>query len=123
VTRVLFVGLRNAGRSQLAAALYEARGGEARSAGCRPAGELYEAVVEALAELDLDVSGRVPRALDASDVEWADLVVTMEGADAGPAASGRPSIHWNVAEPAALCLEEVRELRAVLEAKVAQLPL
>ena len=46
--KALFVCVENAGRSQMAAALYERRGGEARSAGSRPAAELHEAVVEAL---------------------------------------------------------------------------
>jgi arsenate reductase len=48
MTRVLFVCAQNAGRSQLAQALYELRGGEARSAGSEPAEEVHEAVVEAL---------------------------------------------------------------------------
>ena len=44
--RVLFVCVHNAGRSQIAQALYERRGGEARSAGSQPATQLHEAVVE-----------------------------------------------------------------------------
>jgi arsenate reductase (thioredoxin) len=51
MTRVLFVCVENAGRSQIAQALYERRGGKARSAGSHPADELHEAVVEALEEV------------------------------------------------------------------------
>ena len=58
--KALFVCVENAGRSQIAQALYERRGGEARSAGSRPAAELHEAVVEALEEVGIDVSGRTP---------------------------------------------------------------
>lgn len=123
MTRVLFLGVRNAGRSQIAEALYVRRGGEARSAGCEPAGELFEAVVEALAEIDIDVSARMPRVLTVADVGWADLVVTMGCADAFPALSGKTHLDWNFAEPAALCLEEARELRAALAHRVDQLPL
>jgi arsenate reductase len=123
MTRVLFVCVENAGRSQLAQALYERRGGEARSAGSAPATELHEAVVEALDEIGIDVSARVPRALGREDVEWADLVVTMGCGDACPVLPGKEYVDWNLPDPAGLCLEEVRELRAVIEDRVASLPL
>jgi arsenate reductase len=123
MTRVLFVCVENAGRSQFAQALYEQRGGEARSAGSHPAGELHEAVVEALQEVGIDVSGRVPRALEQSDVEWADLVVTMGCGDACPVLPGKEYVDWNLPDPAGLCLDEVRELRTVIEQRVSSLPL
>jgi arsenate reductase len=123
VTRVLFVCRENAGRSQLAQALYERRGGEARSAGSEPAGDLYEAVVEALEEVGIDVSGRRPRALTRGDVEWAELVVTMGCGDACPVLPGKEYVDWNLPDPVGLCLEEVRELRAVVEQRVGALPL
>src|SRR6476646_2815932 len=121
--RALFVCVENAGRSQMAAALYERRGGEARSAGSRPAAELHEAVVEALEEVGIDVSGRTPRALSRQDVEWADLVVTMGCGDACPVLPGKEYVDWNLPDPAGLCLEDVRELRAVIEQRVSSLPL
>ena len=121
--KVLFVCVENAGRSQIAQALYERRGGEARSAGSRPASELHRAVVEALGEVGIDVSGRTPRALRHEDVEWADLVVTMGCGDACPVLPGKEYLDWNLADPAGLCLEEVRELRGVIEQRVSSLPL
>jgi arsenate reductase (thioredoxin) len=121
--KALFVCVANAGRSQMAAALYERRGGEARSAGSRPATELHEAVVEALEEVGIDVSGRTPRALMREDVEWADFVVTMGCGDACPVLPGKEYVDWNLPDPAGLCLEEVRELRAVIEQRVSSLPL
>ena len=123
MTRVLFVCVQNAGRSQMAQALYEHRGGEARSAGTQPASELHEAVVEALEEVGIDVSGRTPKALTQDDVEWADLVVTMGCGDACPYVPGKEYVDWNLPDPVGLCLEEVRELRAVIEDRVAGLPL
>jgi arsenate reductase len=120
---VLFVCVQNAGRSQIAQALYERRGGEARSAGSQPAAELHEAVVELLEEVGIDVSGRKPKALTREDVEWADLVVTMGCGDACPALPGREYVDWELPDPAGLCLEEVRELRSVIERRVASLPL
>lgn len=123
MTRVLFVCVQNAGRSQLAQALYERRGGEARSAGSQPADALHEAVVESLAEVGIDVSDRVPRALTQEDVKWADLVVTMGCGDACPVFPGKEYVDWNLPDPVGLCLEEVRELRSVIEGRVAALPL
>jgi arsenate reductase len=123
MTRVLFVCVENAGRSQLAQALYERRGGEARSAGSQPADELHEAVVEALEEIDVDMNGRRPRALTRADVEWAEIVVTMGCGDACPVLPGKRYLDWELADPAGLCLEEVRELRADVERRVAGLPL
>jgi arsenate reductase len=122
MTRVLFVCIQNAGRSQIAQALYEARGGEARSAGSRPADEVHPVVVEVLEEVGIEVSGRRPRALDRSDVEWADLVVTMGCGDACPVVPGTRYVDWNLADPAGLCLDEVRELRDEIARRVAELP-
>jgi arsenate reductase (thioredoxin) len=121
--KVLFVCVENAGRSQIAQALYERRGGEARSAGSKPAAELHEAVVEALEEIEINVSGRKPKALEREDVEWADLVVTMGCGDACPVIPGKRYLDWNLSDPAGLCLDEVRELRSVIDAKVSSLPI
>jgi arsenate reductase (thioredoxin) len=118
MTRVLFVCVQNAGRSQIAQ-----RGGEARSAGSQPADEIHPVVVDALEEVGIDVEGRVPRALSRDDVEWADLVVTMGCADACPVVPGTQYVDWQLADPAGLCLEDVRELRAAIERRVAGLPL
>jgi arsenate reductase len=122
MTRVLFVCVRNAGRSQLAQALYERRGGEARSAGSNPGDEIHEAVVEALEEVGIDISHRTPKALTRDDVDWADLVVTMGCGDACPVVPGKRYLDWNLPDPVGLCLEEVRELRAEIERRVAELP-
>ena len=122
MTRVLFVCVQNAGRSQLAQALYESRGGEARSAGSRPAAEVHPVVVDALEEIGIDVADRKPKGLAEADIEWADLVVTMGCGDECPAIPGKQYIDWNLADPAGLCLEDVRELRANIERLVTELP-
>jgi arsenate reductase len=122
MTHVLFLSVRDAASSQLARALHERRGGEARSAGTDPAAELDEAVVEALAEVGIDLSGRVPALLTPDDAEWADLVVAI-GCDARALAPGREHLDWNLPDPVGLCLEEVRELRAAIDVRVAALPL
>jgi arsenate reductase (thioredoxin) len=118
VQRVLFVCVQNAGRSQIAQALYEARGGEARSAGSRPAEEVHQAVVEALEEIGIDIGGRIPKKLAAEDMEWAELVVTMGCGDDCPYVPGKRYVDWNLADPAGLCLEEVRELVAEIGRRI-----
>jgi arsenate reductase (thioredoxin) len=123
MTRVLFVCVQNAGRSQIARALYEARGGDARAAGSAPADEVLPAVVDALDELGIDISDRQPRGLTRDDVEWADLVVTMGCGDACPVLPGKEYVDWNLPDPAGLCLDEVRELRNTISQRVDQLPL
>jgi protein-tyrosine-phosphatase len=119
--RAYFVCVGNAGRSQIAQALYERLGGEARSAGSRPETELHQAVVEALEEIDVDVSTLHPKPIRQEDVEWADVVVTMGCGDACPVLPGKQYVEWNLVDPVGLCLEEVRELRSDIARRVAGL--
>jgi arsenate reductase len=121
---VLFVCIQNAGRSQVAQALFEraAEGGhEARSAGSRPAERVHPEVVEAMAELGVDLGGRTPRGLDRSDLEWADLVVTMGCGDECPVIPGKQYVDWELPDPAGQPLEAVREVRDEIERRVASL--
>ena len=122
MTNVLFVCVQNAGRSQMAQALYERLGGAARSAGSSPAADLHPAVVGAMHEVGVDLRGRVPRSLDRSDVEWADLVVTMGCGDACPVIPGKRYIDWDLVDPAGLCLTDARELLDEIARRVAELP-
>jgi arsenate reductase (thioredoxin) len=119
--RAYFVCVGNAGRSQLAQALYEQLGGEARSAGSRPEHELHPAVIEVLAEVGIDGSALRPKAIDAADVEWADVVVTMGCGDACPVLPGKRYVDWNLPDPAGRPLEEVRALRDDIARRVAEL--
>jgi arsenate reductase len=121
VKRVLFVCIHNAGRSQVAQALYERAGGEARSAGTDPSDEIQQAVAEALEEIGIDLSGRRPKRLTQEDADWAELVVTMGCSDACPVLPGKRYLDWNLSDPAGLCLEEVRELRDDIARRVAEL--
>ena len=123
MTNVLFVCVQNAGRSQMAQAFYERRGGFARSAGSEPADEVHPVVVDVMREVDLDLDGRVPRRLERADVEWADLVVTMGCGDACPVIPGKRYVDWNLADPAGLCLTDARELRDDIARRVGRLPI
>jgi arsenate reductase (thioredoxin) len=110
--RLYFVCVGNAGRSQMAEAFAKQAGHEARSAGSRPATHLDPEVVEAMRELGIDLSGRVPKGITEEDVEWADVVVTMGcGEDACPVLPGKRYIDWQVRDPIGLPLGEVTEIR------------
>ena len=122
MTRVLFVCVQNAGRSQMAQALYERRGGEGRSAGSAPASEVHPVVVEAMAEVGIAVDGRAPRRLEQDDVEWAELVVTMGCGDACPVLPGKRYLDWDLPDPAGASLADTREIRDEIARRVVDLP-
>ena len=119
--RVLFVCVQNAGRSQMAEALYQRRGGEGRSAGSNPAEHVHPEVVEALREVGVDVGDRKPRGLSRNDVEWAELVVTMGCGDACPVLPGKQYVDWELPDPSGASLEEVQALRDEIERRVSRL--
>jgi arsenate reductase len=116
--RAYFVCIGNAGRSQMAQALYERLGGEARSAGSRPEHELHPEVIEVMQELGVDLSDRRPRGIEQDDVEWADVVVTMGCGDACPVLPGKRYLDWNLPDPVGRPVEEVRALRDDIQRRV-----
>ena len=86
---VLFVCVHNAGRSQMAAAFLHALGGDrvvVRSAGTAPADTINPVVVEAMAEIgiDLHANGAHPKRLEDAAVQASDVVVTMGCGDTCP---------------------------------------
>jgi arsenate reductase (thioredoxin) len=119
--RVFFVCIGNAGRSQMAQAFYERRGGEARSAGSRPEREVHPQVAEAMREIGISLDDRRPRGIEPKDVEWADLVVTMGCGDACPVLPGKRYVDWNLPDPVVMPIEEVRALRDDIERRVGML--
>jgi arsenate reductase len=111
---VLFVCVHNAGRSQMAAGLLDemARGRvHVRSAGSDPAAELNPAVVEAMAEVGVDLSREFPKPLTDDAVRAADAVITMGCGDACPIYPGKRYEDWELEDPAGKDLETVRRIR------------
>jgi arsenate reductase len=121
VQRALFVCVQNAGRSQMAQALYERRGGEARSAGTRPAEAVHPEVVEAMREVGIDLAGRKPKGLERADAEWADVVVTMGCGDECPYVPGKRYVDWDLPDPAGRDVDGVRAIRDEIERLVTAL--
>jgi len=122
---VLFVCVHNAGRSQMAAGLVTLRsGGEVnvRSAGSDPAEVVNPLVIEAMAELGVDLADAFPKPLTDEVVRAADVVVTMGCGDACPIYPGKRYEDWQVADPAdASSLEEVRSIRDDIDIRVQRL--
>jgi arsenate reductase len=118
---VLFVCVQNAGRSQMAAGLmnYRARGKvHVRSAGSDPAEQINPAVVEALAELGIDMNEAFPKPLTDEVVRAADAVVTMGCGDACPIYPGKRYLDWELEDPAGKDLETVRAIRDEIDGRV-----
>ncbi|MBA8823731.1 protein-tyrosine-phosphatase [Saccharopolyspora lacisalsi] len=118
---VLFVCVHNAGRSQMAAALLAHHAGgrvTVRSAGSTPAEEINPAVVEVMAELDLDLSRESPTKLDTASVEASDVVVTMGCGDACPVFPGKRYLDWQLDDPAGKPVDQVRPIRDEIDRRV-----
>ena len=124
MAHVLFVCLHNAGRSQMSRALFErATAGRhtAESAGTTPGDRVHPVVVEVMAELGIDVSGRVPQKLTTELAERADVVVTMGCGDECPYIPGKRYIDWDLPDPKGRPVDEVRATRDEIERRVAAL--
>ncbi|MGW2029577.1 arsenate reductase ArsC [Streptomyces sp. NPDC001811] len=118
---VLFVCVHNAGRSQMAAAFLTHLAGdrvEVRSAGSAPAGTVNPAVVEALAELGIDISAELPKVLTVEAVQASDVVITMGCGDTCPVFPGKRYLDWELPDPAGQGVEAVRPIRDEIEKRV-----
>jgi arsenate reductase len=114
MANVLFVCLQNAGRSQMSQALFEqAAAGRhaARSAGTTPAEHVHPEVVTVMAELGIDLSDHIPKALTDDLARWADVVVTMGCGDRCPYIPGRRYLDWDLTDPHGRDLDAVRAIR------------
>ena len=115
---VVFVCVQNAGRSQMAEALFN-RAAEgralARSAGSRPADAVHPVVVEAMAEDGIDLSAARPKGLSPDVLDGVDWVVGMGCGDECPLVPGAKRIDWDVSDPSGLSLNEVRGIRKDIE--------
>ena len=118
---VLFVCVHNAGRSQMGAAFLMYLGGgrvEVRSAGSAPADTVNPAVVEAMAEVGVDISAETPKVLTVEAVRSSDVVITMGCGDACPVFPGKRYLDWQLEDPAGQGVEAVRPIRDDIERRV-----
>jgi len=119
---VLFACVHNAGRSQMAAAFFNALADPARaravSAGTRPADRVNPVVVEAMREAGIDVSTATPRQLTAELARDARWLITMGCGDECPVVPGVRREDWPLADPANQPIEQVRAIRDEVRARV-----
>ena len=91
------------------------------SAGSQPADQLNPAVVQAMAEIGLDLSLEYPKPLTTDKVQAADVVITMGCGDACPIYPGKRYEDWDLPDPAGLDLAAVRPIRDEIRRRVAAL--
>ncbi|HEY6775611.1 MAG TPA: arsenate reductase ArsC [Thermoleophilaceae bacterium] len=120
---VLFVCTQNAGRSQMAQALFERHGPRdvrAESAGAEPADRVHPVVVEAMREVGVDLEERRPKKLTLEMQLHADWAITLA---CGAKCPYVPSVveNWDIADPAGRPMEEVRRIRDEIEERVIDL--
>ena len=122
---VIFACVHNAGRSQMAAALFNALGdpnkARASSAGTAPAERVHPAVVTAMREIGIDVTDRRPTRLTSELAATADLLVTMGCGEECPVVPGVRRQDWPLPDPAGQSAEAVRQIRNQIASLVRQL--
>jgi protein-tyrosine-phosphatase len=121
---ILYLCNHNAGRSQMAAA-FTAYLGQDRvrvmSAGSTPAREVNTVAVQAMEELEIDMSGEFPKPVTDEVVQAADVIITMGCGEACPVYPGKRYLDWDVADPAGQPLGVVHAIRDDIRRRVEDL--
>jgi len=125
VRKVLFACVHNAGRSQMAAAWFRVLADPARavavSAGTSPGERIHPEVLEAMAEVGVDLSDVRPQPLTPEMAAGASLLVTMGCGEACPYLPGLRALDWPLDDPKGSAVEEVRRIRDEIRSRVEQL--
>ena len=125
MTTVLFACVHNAGRSQMAAAFFNAMADPARargiSAGTEPADHVHVEVVNVMRESGIELGGAVPQRLTDDLARTANIVVTMGCGEACPVVPGVRRKDWELPDPKGLSASAVRAIRDDIERQVSQL--
>ena len=119
---VLFACVHNAGRSQMAAAIFNRHADPARaraiSAGTNPAERVHPEVAAAMTESGIDLGGALPRRLTLSLATTADLLVTMGCGEDCPVVSGLERLDWAIPDPKGRSAAEVTAILVEIERRV-----
>lgn len=115
MTTVLFACVHNAGRSQMAAAFFNAAAdpalARAVSAGTQPAAHVHPEVLDAMREAGFDLSSARPTLLTEELARGVQVLVTMGCGETCPVVPGLRRIDWNLADPKGRSLDGVRAIR------------
>ena len=113
---VLFICVKNAGKSQMAAGLISKIGGdtvEVYSAGTNPGAEINALSAEALREAGVDITANTPKPIDPQLIREVDVVVTL-GSDArAPSDPGSRLENWDTDEPSERGIDGIERMRLV----------
>jgi len=122
---VIFACIHNAGRSQMAAAFFNALANpsiaRAVSAGTHPGERVHPVVVQAMREVEIDLSSTKPQLLTDALAADAHLLVTMGCGDECPVVPGVRRDDWPLADPKDQPIERVREIRDDIKGRVRRL--
>jgi arsenate reductase (thioredoxin) len=122
VTTVIFACVHNAGRSQMAAAFFNALAdptkARAVSAGTEPADHVHPEVATVMCEVGLDVAGAQPRRLTDELASTAQLLVTMGCGEQCPVVPGLDRDDWELRDPKNLPTDQVRAIRDDIRLRV-----
>ena len=122
MTTVLFACVHNAGRSQMAAAWFNALGdpskARATSAGTRPSSQVHPSVVDVMREAGIEVADARPQRLTDTLASQAQWLITMGCGEECPVVPGVKREDWPIDDPAALPIARVREIRDEIRARV-----
>jgi len=121
----LFACVHNAGRSQMAAALFnlyaDRSGCLAISAGTQPAEHVHPEVVQVMREIDIDLGSARPQKLTPALAKTASVLVTMGCGETCPFVPNLRTIDWALPDPKGQSLEAVRALRDEIHNRVKEL--
>jgi len=122
---VIFACVHNAGRSQMAAAwfnaLVDASKARAISAGTAPGSRVHPEVLEAMREVGIDLSDRRPQPLDDELARGAQMLITMGCGEQCPVVPGPRRDDWPIEDPKGRPLARVREIRDEVRERVVAL--
>ena len=121
----LFACVHNAGRSQMAAAFFNALADPAKacgvSAGTAPGERVHPEVVTVMNEIRIDLSGAQPRKLTTELAAQATMLITMGCGDQCPFVPGLRIEDWPLEDPKGKPPEEVRRIRDEIHRRVKDL--
>ncbi len=128
-TKLGFICVQNAGRSQMSAAFAERErdrrgvndGIDIITGGTDPADDVHEEVVKVMNEIDIDISGQTPRKVSTEELESCDIVATMGCSTLKIDAEEIDIRDWALDDPDNKDLEQVRVIRDEIEERVVAL--
>ena len=122
---VLFACVHNAGRSQMAAAWFNALADTSKaraiSAGTEPGARVHPEVLTAMREVGIELEGVAPQKLTDDLAATATILVTMGCGEACPVVPGLRRMDWPLEDPKGKPVERVREIRDEVRARVTAL--